>query len=176
MKTVAESEGKDQIMATKDFASTASKMQQEGTGGKEGKSESSNKELKIESDFYRGDNNNENLIESSFVHELDSSHIKEGTTSEPVAFVDKLPNEESVEKPEFKDVFVERLSSSDNQIGEASVENETNMLKVESENEVVEQASNNTGDIIDSTKEAKSEGLTDQEKQEIKEKLVGQIK
>ena len=30
MKTVAESEGKDQIMATKDLANTSSKMQQEG--------------------------------------------------------------------------------------------------------------------------------------------------
>ena len=52
MKTVAESEGKDQIMATKDLASTASKMQKEGLGGKEGKSESSNKEIKIEGDLY----------------------------------------------------------------------------------------------------------------------------
>ena len=81
MKTVAESEGKDQIMATKDLASTASKMQQEGTGGKEGKSESSNKELKIEGDLYRGDSNNPVLLEGAFVHELDTSHIKEGTIS-----------------------------------------------------------------------------------------------
>lgn len=170
MKTVAESEGKDQIMTTKDLASTASKMQQEGTGGKEGKSESSNKELKIEGDLYRGDSNNPDLLEGAFVHELDTSHIKEGTISEPVGFVDKLPNGESIEKPELKDVFVERLSSPDNQIGEASIENETNRLKTESGNEVVEQASNNTGDEIDSTKDAKVEGLTDQEKQEIKEK------
>ena len=53
MKTVAESEGKDQIMATKDLASTASKMQQEGLGGKEEKSESSKKEIKNEGDLYR---------------------------------------------------------------------------------------------------------------------------
>lgn len=176
MRTVAESEGKDQIMATKDLANTASKMQQEGTGGKEGKSESSNKELKIEGDLYRGDSNNPDLLEGAFVHELDTSHIKEETISEPVGFVDKLPNGESLEKTELKGVFVERLSSPDNQIGEASIENETNRLKAESGNEVVEQASNNTADVIDSTNEAKTEGLTDQEKQEIKEKLVGQIK
>ena len=170
MKTVAESEGKDQIMATKDLAETASKMQQEGTDGKEGKSESSNKELKIEDDLYRGDGNNPDLLEGAFVHELDSSNIKEETISESVGFVDKLPNGESIEKTELKDVFVERLSSPDNQIGEASIENETNRLKAESGNEVVEQTSNNTADVIDSTNEAKAEGLTDQEKQEIKEK------
>lgn len=169
MKTVAESEGKDQIMATKDLTSSASKMQQEGTGGRDGKSESSNKEFKIEGDSHHGDNNG-NLLDGSFVHELDTNHNADCTNSESMGFVDKLPNEESIEKRELKDVFVERLSSPDNQIGKASVEEETNMSKAESENKVVEQASNNTEDLIDSTKETKSEGLTEQEKQEIKEK------
>jgi len=169
MKTVAESEGKDQIMATKDLASSASKMQQDGTGGKEGKSESSNKELNIEGDLYRGDSNNPVLLEGAFVHELDTSHIKEGTISEPVGFVDKLPIEETAERLELQDVFVERLSSSENQLVEISVEDETNKLEAPSRKEVVEQTSNNTGDVTDSTQETNSEGLTEQEKQEIKE-------
>lgn len=109
MKTVAESEGKDQIMATKDLANTASKMQQEGTGGKEGKSESSNKELKIEGDLYRGDSNNPDLLEGAFVHELDTN-IEELTFSEPVGFVEKLP-EKDITAPLENDpnLFVERL-------------------------------------------------------------------
>ncbi|WP_229775113.1 HNH/ENDO VII family nuclease [Segatella copri] len=171
MKTVAESEGKDQIMATKDLASTASKMQQENKGGKEGKSESSNKEIKIEGDLYHGDSNNPNLLEGSFVHELDTSHITEGSISEPVGFVEQLPIEETAEKrSEIKNIFVERLSSSDNKTGEVLVEEQTNMLEETSGNEVVEPVTNNPNDVTDPTQETKSEGLTDQEKQEIKEK------
>ena len=169
MKTVAESEGKDQIMATKDLARTTSKIQQESTVGKEGKSDTSTKEIKIEGDLYHGDNN-ENLLDGSFVHELDTSHISEETISEPREFVDQLPIEETAERPELKDVFVERLSSSENQLVEISVEDETNKLEAPSRNEVVEQTSNNTGDVTESTQETNSEGLTEQEKQLIKEK------
>lgn len=169
MKTVAESEGKDQIMATKDLARTTSKIQQESTVGKEGKSDTSTKEIKIEGDLYHGDNN-ENLLDGSFVHELDTSHISEETISEPRGFVDQLPIEETAERPELKDLFVERLSSSENQLVEISVEDETNKLEAPSRNKVVEQTSNNTGDVTDSTQETNSEGLTEQEKQLIKEK------
>ena len=170
MKTVAESEGKDQIMATKDLASTASKMQKEGLGGKEGKSESSNKEIKIEGDLYHGDSPKPDLLEGAFVHDLDTSKITEESITEPVGFVDQLPVEETVERPELKDVFVERLSSSENQTGEALVEDKSNMLEDTSGKEVGEQTSNNPGEVQESTQATKSEGLTEQEKQEIKEK------
>ena len=113
MKTVAESEGKDQIMATKDLANTASKMQQEGTGGKEGKSESSNKELKIEGDLYRGDSNNPDILEGAFVHELDTSHTIEKPLSESVEYVDKIPELEPYLQNQTDNVFVDRLSSSE---------------------------------------------------------------
>ena len=91
MKTVAESEGTDQIMATKDLASTAKKMQQEGLGGKEEKSESSNKEIKNEGDLYHGDVQKPDLLEGAFVHELDTAHTIEKPLSESVEFVDKIP-------------------------------------------------------------------------------------
>lgn len=113
MKTVAESEGKDQIMATKDLASTASKMQQEGLGGKEGKSESSSKEIKIEGDLYHGDNQKPDLLEGAFVHELDTSKITEESIAEPVGFVDKIPELEPYFQNQTDDVFVDKLSSSD---------------------------------------------------------------
>lgn len=170
MKTVAESEGKDQIMATKDLASTASKMQHEGLGGKDGRSESSNKEIKIECDLYHREGNTPNLLEGAFVHKLDTSKIQDGNFSEPIGFVDKLPYEKTVEITEPKDVFIERLSSSDSQLGETLVEDKTNMLEDSSGNEVVEQASNKPTDVSDSIQKNKSEGLTEQEKQEIKEK------
>ena len=48
MKTIAESEGKDQIMATKDLASTASKMQQESNAES---SDSKNKDLNLKEDL-----------------------------------------------------------------------------------------------------------------------------
>ncbi len=134
MKSVADSEGKDQIMA---IASNVSKMQQEGTEGKEGKSESANKEIKIEGDLYHEDNNSpNNLLEGSFVHELDTSYIQDGTISEPVGFVDKFPNDETVEGPELKDVFVERLSSPDYQLGENQIEYNNNVLEDTPGNEV----------------------------------------
>lgn len=113
MKTVAESEGKDQIMATKDLASTASKMQQESTSGKEGKSESSNKELKIEGGLYRGDSNNPDILEGAFVHELDTSHTIEKPLSESVEYVDKIPELEPYLQNQTDNVFVDRLSSSE---------------------------------------------------------------
>lgn len=112
MKTVAESEGKDQIMAIKDLAGSASEMQQEGIGGKEVESESSNKELKIGDDLYHGENN-ENLLDGSFVHELDTSHITEDTISEPVAFVDKVPESEPYLQNQPDNVFVDKLSSTE---------------------------------------------------------------
>ena len=109
MKTVAESEGKDQIMATKDLASTASKMQQEGLGGKEEKSESSNKEIKNEGDLYHGDVQKPDLLEGAFVHELDTEH----TISEPVAFVDRIPELEPYPQNQTDNVFVDNLSFSE---------------------------------------------------------------
>lgn len=110
MKTVAESEGKDQIMATKDLTSSASKMQQEGTGGRDGKSESSNKEFKIEGDVYL-DDKNKSLLDGSFVHKLDSSHTIEKTLTEPVEFVNKIPELEPYIQNLTDNLFVDRLSS-----------------------------------------------------------------
>lgn len=168
MKTVAEAEGKDQIKATRDFASNALKMQLEGT---EGKSESSNKETKIEGDLYRGDNkNNENLHGSLFVHELDTSNINEEANSETSGFVEKLPIQETIDNSGVKNIFVEKLPTLDNQLGGLLVDDKTNMLEDTSVDEVGEQASNKTGEARASTQQTKSEGLAEQEKQEIKEK------
>ena len=113
MKTVAESEGTDQIMATKDFASTAKKMQQEGLGGKGEKSESSNKEIKNEGDLYHGDVQKPDLLEGAFVHELDTAHTIEKPLSESVEFVDKIPELEPYLQNQTDNVFVDRLSSSE---------------------------------------------------------------
>lgn len=167
MKTVAESEGKDQIMATKNLAGTASRMQHEGNVGKGEKGESSSEKLKIEGDFIYEDNN-ENLINGAFVHKLEPSHIAEMSITEPVEFVERFSSDETVQNKDVKDnIFVDRLSSFENGI---SGEDNFTLLQNESSKDVVEQASINSYDVTDSSQEKMPEGLTEQEKQDVKEK------
>lgn len=110
MKTVAESEGKDQIMATKDFAGTAANMKHEA---KSEKGESSDKELKTEKDLYQGNNNESILLEEDFVDELQPTHIGAEHASDRACFVERLPLEGSKELQNPQDIYVDRLPNSE---------------------------------------------------------------
>lgn len=162
MKTIAEFEGKDQIMATKDLASTASKMKQEGVSSK---GKSSNKEINNNGgDLQQGKTNEANLAKDDFVHQLDSSHINPVTTLEPTEFVDKLSSQASNEILNQKDVFVDRLSSSENPTSHLG-HNDVPLSELPKEESKL-----NSNEVLESSCEEKPEGLTEQEKQEIKDK------
>lgn len=169
MKTVAESEGKDQIMATKDFAGTAANLKHEA---KSEKGESSNKELKIEEDMLQCQKNESHLPKEDFVDKLESTHVRKENTNDTVDFVEKLPIEgTSKELQNSQDVYIDRLLSSNSSGSSTELGGEVpNALQNESTNEKIEQNPLNTNDATDSTSEKKPEGLTEQEKQEIKDK------
>lgn len=170
MKTVAESEGKDQIMATKDLVGTAAKMKQEG---KEDNGKSLSRELKIEDNLHY-DKNDVLLpfLKGDFVDKLESVHIKVEPILDRVEFVDKLSPEEALKDMQSKqDIFVDRLSSNENICFGSELKGEnSNFLQTESAKEVVEQNPFDSSDATDSTQEKSTEGLTEQEKQEIKDK------
>ena len=170
MKTVAESEGKDKIMAKKDLVGTAANMKQEGI---EDNGKSLSRELKIEDDLHY-DKNDVLLpfLKGDFVDKLEPVHIKVEPILDRVEFVDKLSPEETLKGMQSKqDIFVDRLSSNENICfgGELKGGN-SNFLQTESAKEVVEQNQFDSSDATDSIKVKSIEGLTDQEKQEIKDK------
>lgn len=112
MKTVAESEGKDQIMATKDLADTAINMKQEA---KHQKGESLSKELKVEGDMYHSENNETLLSQTDFVDKLEPTYVEAEYGYSTVDFVEKLPLEEAPkELQNILDIYVDRLLSSEN--------------------------------------------------------------
>ena len=93
MKTVAEFEGKDQLMVPKDLSGTATNMGQ-GSRGEWGGF--SGKDLK----------------KSNFVDTIEQSQKKLEPTANSVVFVDKLsPNNKPIDIHNIKDVFVDRLDS-----------------------------------------------------------------
>lgn len=87
MKTVAESEGKDQIMATKQLADTAVDIKQEP---KNQKGDTSSKEIKLERDFVCDDNNGSNIDKAKFVDKLEPTYSDIQLSPEAVEFVNKL--------------------------------------------------------------------------------------
>lgn len=95
MKTVAESEGKDQIMATKDFADTAANLKQEAKNEKE---ESLSKKLKNEGNLYHHVNNEQHLPKEDFVDILEPTHVNEEHVIDRVTFVERLSIEDAPTK------------------------------------------------------------------------------
>lgn len=151
MKTVAESEGKDQIIATKDLASTTAKMKQEGN--------------------WRNGKYKESLPKGDFVDKLESTHDKTKLASDVVKFVDKLPTKvASIDLQNTKDIYVEKLSLDKSFVNATELKEEKmGILQNESTKETIEQNTHESSDVTDCTLEKKQEGLIEQEKQEIKE-------
>ena len=171
MKTVAESEGKDQIMATKDLAGTAANLKNEG---KADKPEAKGNDIEKKDDLQKTDSQDMLKTNGHFVDRLDSLTGSQDKIEQPVEFVDKLTEDKSGYIPQIEtDVYVDKLSTTDNSDISVSENVKTN-ANVDSptettplEQEVVE---SNAYDVSDQNLEKKPEGLTPEEKQEIKDK------
>lgn len=154
MKTVAESEGKDQIMATKDLAETAATMKKESAAEK---SPNSNKELSLEGDLHYGEIERSNIPHGDFVDVLEPVSDKIGPISEQTEFVDMINSKGFPEDSQIlQNIYIDSLHSP--------------ALQNEAVKDVTEQQSSSSIDATDKPQEKKLEGLTDEEKQEIKEK------
>lgn len=114
MKTVAESEGKDQIMATKDLASTASKMQQEGNAEKNG---SKNKDLSLKGDLSMEEPPEVPTIKGDFVDKLNSKMLDSKPIDQEVEFIDRITDcDTNIEPSTATNPFVDRLSTEEVEI------------------------------------------------------------
>lgn len=169
MKTVAESEGKDQIMATKELADTASTMKQEGIIDK---GNSSSKELEIEGDLYYGESDGQHLPNGDFFHHLGPSQIESTKSLDSMEFVDKLSFEETPTRiNNQQNVFVDRLSTTESSASALELKSEIpDNLQAELAPKAIEQTTSESNYTIETTKKEKPEKLTEQEKQEIKDK------
>lgn len=109
MKTVAESEGKDQIMATKDLASTASKMQQEGNAEKP---DTKNKDLNLKGDLSTENHPEDPSIKGDFVDKLNSEMLDSWSINQEVEFVDRITEcNTNIENPTATNTFVDKLTT-----------------------------------------------------------------
>lgn len=169
MKTVAESEGKDQIVAAKDLAGTTAKIKQET---KSQNKETSSKELYFDGDLFRSANNEQNIDKGNFVDNLPPSHLDVDKDSEPIVFVEKLNNEApKKEMQNLHDIYVYRLPSDESCITETElIGDQTEPLANESANKPIETNTLDSNDATETAVEKKPEGLTEEEKQEIKGK------
>lgn len=165
MKTVAESEGADKIIATKDLANNAVQISQESKGEKE-------KSLSKEFSSYYKENDNPLLSKSDFIDKLEATHSEVGLISDTVKFVDRYSSDEiSKDMQNKEDIFVDRLPSREG-IGagmKLSGEN-SNLSQNKFAKEIVEQNPSDSNDVTDIKQKQETESLTKQEKQEIKDK------
>ena len=132
MKTVAESEGKDQIMATKDLASTASKMQQDGNAEKTG---SKNKDLNLKGDLSLEDSPEVPSVKGDFVDKLNSEMLDNKPINQKVEFVDRITEgDTNIEPSTAYNTFVDELSTEEveNNTPTSNSENFTNTTDVNS--------------------------------------------
>lgn len=109
MKTVAESEGKDQVMTTKDLASTASKMQQEGNAEKP---DTKNKDLNLKGDLSTENHPDDPTIRGDFVDKLNSELLDSRSINQEVEFVDRITEcDTNIEPSTPSNTFVDKLST-----------------------------------------------------------------
>lgn len=149
MKTVAESEGKDQIMATKDLASTASKMQQDGNAEKTG---SKNKDLNLKGDLSLEDSPEVPSVKGDFVDKLNSEMLDNKPINQKVEFVDRITEgDTNIEPSTAYNTFVDELSTEEveNNTPTSNSENFTDTTDVNS-NETEEDSPRTIKTINDS--------------------------
>lgn len=163
MKTVAESEGKDQIFATKDLAGTSVNINE--------KREFSSNESKKEGDL---DHDNDlHLSRGDFVEELEPSHVKkEEHVTDRETFVGRLSKKNaSNELYNPQGLFVDKLSSIEK--SGSDIQSIDEIYNISQNKEIKDTVKSNLLDsegAIDSISEMKPERLTEQEKQDIKGK------
>lgn len=171
MKSVAESEGKDQIMATRNLAGSAAGMKYDvkSDGG-----DSSGKGLKTEGDMNRVKKNESLISKGDFVDKLEQTINKPEQTSDTVKFVDKLTSiDHQKDLHNMQSQYVDVLSSGEsNDIGTELSERKAPLesSSVISDTDSVEQNSLDSTNATEAVAENKSEGITEDEKQDIKEK------
>ena len=135
MKTVAESEGKDQIMATKDLASSASKMQQDGDAEMTG---SKNKDLNLKGDLSLEDSPEVPSVKGDFVDKLNSEMLDNKQINQEVEFVDRITEgNTNIEPLTTSNTFVDKLSTEE-------VENNTPTSNSENFTDITDVNSNET--------------------------------
>lgn len=133
MKTVAESEGKDQIMATKDLARTTSKIQQDGNAEKTG---SKNKDLNLKGDLSLEDSPEVPSVKGDFVDKLNSEMLDNKPINQKVEFVDRITEgDTNIEPSTASNTFVDELSTEEveNNTPTSNRENFTDITDVNSE-------------------------------------------
>lgn len=151
MKTVAESEGTEQIVATKDLASSTGGITKESFG-KEGSSKG---------DLKGGESIQSSKDNSPFVERLDSSNISDVQKTDGVVFVEKFPEPEV----EINDKTIQPATS--------QIENglEVTTPDISDLNQVGEQPLDSNTPLENSeATNIECQGLTEEEKKEIKEK------
>ena len=168
MKTVAESEGKDQIMATKNLAGTATSINNKC------KADAKSNDIEQKDSLQKSESQGLSEIKGDFVDRLEPQTISHEKIDQPAEFVDKLVEGKSGYTSQLEtDVYVDKLSMNDNSdisvVGNgnsnAKIDNPTETATTEQN--VVE---SNAEDVSVPNLEKKPEGLTLEEKQEIKEK------
>lgn len=108
MKTVAESEGKDQIIATKELVGTATKMRQEGTAEKP---DTKNKDFNVEGDLYVGKQPEMPSINGEFVDKLNPTILDNEHIKQPVEFVERITKGDTdLDTPIESNTFIDKIS------------------------------------------------------------------
>ena len=126
MKTVAESEGKDQIMATTDLANTATDMKKEYEAEK---SQTKNKDLDVRGDLIYEDQPEIPTAKGDLIDRLEPID----SFPQPVEFVDKIIKEEFNPAAQFESGgFVDKLSPNDKI--ELPSNNNFNTIETQTEN------------------------------------------
>lgn len=111
MKPVAESEGKEQIMAIKDPAHTTADMKHYVKRETE---DSSSKDFKFKNDMHRGEGNDSPISKDVFIDKIETTHVESEQTSDTTEFVDKIYPTNPLNKLEYEQgTFINRLSSSE---------------------------------------------------------------
>ena len=150
MKNVAESEGTDQIVATKDLASSTGNIAKKSFGKEEGSSKG---------DLKASENVKETKDSSPFVERLDSSNNLDVQTAEDAVFVEKYPEPE--------------IEVNDGTIQSNQIDNSKEMATPEImvSKQPPEQALDSNSPLENNeATNVERQGLTEEEKNEIKEK------
>jgi hypothetical protein len=150
MKNVAESEGTDQIVATKDLASSTGNIAKESFGKEEGSSKG---------DLKDSGNIKEAKESSPFVEPLDSSNNLDVQPTVDAVFVEKCPEPE--------------INANDSTIEANQIDNSNEVATPEStdSNQATEEALDSNSPLENNeVTNVERQGLTEEEKNEIKEK------
>lgn len=108
MKTIAESEGKGHITATKDIAGAADNLADDNMLER---AETRNKDLDVKGELHVGSQLENPTLKEDFIEKIDPTITGSEQINQPIEFVDKLCSEDnSKDVRNTQDVFVDKLS------------------------------------------------------------------